>query len=304
MRKLKALMFAFSLMLVASVGVTQDYFFRSLDAFFAGETIGEYMTATDTDVALLVKYIGTANTMATITVGGAAVDTLTFMQDDTNGSTTASTEFECPVSGALGGVVDLTDASCDTLGEVVDIINASTGWRAVILDGFRTDIVDGTTGGFLADAADQDCQSVVGDKLLWDSSEPTSEVLTIALTNKRSMADYLGGPGATGDLFENPFQDWRTALLRSVSTVNSSAAGTWQIYSVLVDNDEGGGAETVSTLINRATQDNSEDDFNYYPYGVMGKKGEKLVLRWDDPGTIAAATLTWSAYGIEWEYAR
>lgn len=304
MRRLRVLAFSLSLMLVSSVGVSQDYFFASLNNFFQGESIGGYRNAVDTDVALLIRYIGSASDFAQVAVGGAAVDTLTFTQDDTDG-TTASTELECPVSGALGGVIDLTDAACDTLGEIVDIINASTGWRVIILDGLRSDVFDGTSGGFLADAADQDCQSIEGDSILVDTSEgATPEWATVAITDLRSMQDYvsnIGAAGVTRKLIPTPFMGKRAAILRVVSLLNQSAAGTVEIYSVLVKNAEAGGSETVTTLHVLATADNTEDDFNWYPYGIMGRKDEKLIIRFIDPGAYTAVTRI-AAYGIEWDH--
>ena len=294
-------LFLVSLLLIASVGTTQDYFFGALDRMLQGEAIGVNRTALDVDELILVRFIGDGtDTFAKVTVGGAAVDTLTFTQDATDG-TTASDEFECPESGALGGVIDLTDTSCDTLGEVVDAINESTSWRAVILDGLRTDVVNGTTGGFLADAADQDCQSMVGDKLLSDTSEATAEWVTMAVTESRSMEDYLGGSGPSSNLIPRPFEGKRAAILRAVSVLDQSAAGTFAVSSVDVDNAENGGSETVTTLFTLATADATEDDNNWYPYGLMGRKDEKLIIRYIDSGALTAVTRA-HVYGVEWDH--
>lgn len=99
--------------------------------------IPQAVAADDSDVAFLIKYIG-SETSATVAV--AADGNLTFLA---GGS--AVTEFECPTSAPLGGVLDISDTACDTMGEIVDIINGSTSWRAYLLDGFRDDAVGANT---------------------------------------------------------------------------------------------------------------------------------------------------------------
>lgn len=105
--------------------------------------VAQIVTAVNTEPALYVKYFGPGGNTSTTTLAVETDGNLTF---SVNGA--AYTGFECPVSGALGGVIDVSDTACDTAGEVVDIINAtaktfSTGYfRAVIGAGTRSDVID------------------------------------------------------------------------------------------------------------------------------------------------------------------
>ncbi len=127
--------------------------------------------AADIEPALVIKYFppkGQSAFTGTTTVATAATS-LAFV---VNGA--AYSGFEAPVSGALGGVIDMTDASANTLGEVVDVINStpttfSTGYfRAAIVAGLRSDVT--STLAFVADAADTDVTTPGGEVIYWDTS--------------------------------------------------------------------------------------------------------------------------------------
>jgi hypothetical protein len=119
--------------------------------------------AAATEPLFYIKYFGPGGT-ATTTVASTGT-TLTFV---VNGA--AYTGFECPVSGALGGIIDTSNAACDTAGEVVDIINAtatsfSTGYfRAVIGAGLRTSTSNAT---MVTDAADTEVTTPKGEVIFW-----------------------------------------------------------------------------------------------------------------------------------------
>ncbi|MHC4369641.1 MAG: hypothetical protein ACYSW8_18680 [Planctomycetota bacterium] len=298
MKKLLAYMVAlFAVVGLLNVAESQDGYGAYLDKYINGETASQYVTALDTDTALLIKYVGSSK-FAKVAVAGTGTSTITFTQDNTDG-TTADTTLECPVSAPLGGVIDQTNANCNTLGEIVDIINASTDWRAVILDGYRTDDVNGTNGDLVAQAATLNVMNPAGIAVLRDTSVGTAEYVTRALTNKRDMTHYVS---SNGTLISNPFADFRTVVMSSISNLDLSAAGTFKIDSVKVTH-KAAGSETVTTHVNRATQDAAQDNFSYLPFGLFGKKGEKVVLRHSDAGAIVAAT-TWSVWGLEYEFAR
>lgn len=118
---------------------------------FPAQPVSTVRSGQDADPVLYIKYFGPGGS-ATTTVAVEAGGELTFV---VNGA--AYTGFECPVSGALGGVIDVTHANCNTLGTVVDSVNATaasfaTGYfRAVIAGGLRS---DSSNNVFLADAAD------------------------------------------------------------------------------------------------------------------------------------------------------
>lgn len=138
---------------------------------FKAVPVGQIYTAADTTPQVYVKYFappGSTIPTATTTLAIEADGNYTFV---VNGAAYAG--FECPVSGALGGVIDVSDAACNTLGEVVDTINStaatfSTGYfRAVIANGLRSDSSDATG---LARAASTLVSTPEGQVVFWDSS--------------------------------------------------------------------------------------------------------------------------------------
>lgn len=299
---MKKTLVAYMVALFAVVGLlnvaqTQDGYGAYLDKYINGDTVSQYVNAVDTDTPLLIKYIGSSK-FAKVAVAGTGTSTITFTQDNTDG-TTADTTLECPVSGALGGVIDQTNAACNTLGEIADIINGSTDWRAVILDGYRTDDLNGTNGDFIAQAATLNVMNPAGLAVLRDTSVGTAEYVTRALTNKRDMRYYVGPDGT---LIRKPFADSRVVVMESISNLDLSAAGSFKVDSVDVTHSAKG-AETVTTKVNRATQDAAQDVFSWLPFGLFGKKGQKVVLRHTDAGAITAAT-TWTVWGLEYDYKR
>jgi len=127
-------------------------------------------------VAFIVRYVGaTPSVDDTVTT---ASNTITFKQ---NGA--ADTTLECPIVGGLGGIIDTSNAACDTLGEVVDTINGSADWEAVLLDGLRSDAT-GTTQ-LLAVAA-SDATGKAGLNVYFDT--------TVTITGTHSLYNvYLSG---------------------------------------------------------------------------------------------------------------
>ena len=80
-------------------------------------------------------------------------------------SEAADTSIKLPntTSGAAG-TIDVSDATADTLGEVVDGINQSANWKARIVAGLRTDI---STDTFLVAA---EASALTTLTVLWDTT--------------------------------------------------------------------------------------------------------------------------------------
>lgn len=201
-------------------------------------------TAADTAPALVIKYFapaGVATPTATTTVATAATS-LTFV---VNGAAYAG--FEAPVSGALGGVIDMTDASANTLGEVVDIINSTptnfaTGYfRAVIAAGLRSDVV--STLAFVADAADSDVNSPEGEVIYWDSSIlDDDEILVAQYQDARSL---FGGAGSRNVPKNGAFANTVTVLLNVYEKItNAGTVGNFIVYGVKENYGSGGGCNS------------------------------------------------------------
>lgn len=265
--------------------------------------------AADVIPALVIKYYapaGVATPTATTTVATAATS-LTFV---VNGAAYAG--FEAPVSGGLGGVIDMSDASANTLGEVVDIINStattfSTGYfRAVIAAGLRSDIV--STLAFNADAADNDVSSPAGEIIYWDSSildDDNSPVFA-----KYGDARDLLGPRNVP--VRGAFDNTNVVVQYARGNItNAGTVGDLTVYAVTErygsgggcnsSTDCGNGSEEVRVIavfpIATATEVTSSVAF---PQGMLAS-GEKVFYRIDSSG---ADTSVWSIQMSGFTYAK
>lgn len=285
MRKL--MLFLTALLLAAPLSA-QDGYSLLLNRWLAGETVASHQSAEDVNVALIVGYKGTdASALVEVEADGDIVFT-----SGVESSEAANDTLECPVSGALGGIIDVSDAACDTLGEVVDVINGSSSdWYAVILDGLRTDATNNT----LLDSGPSAASAPEGLNLAWDTD--VADHVTFALTEARDLTWYVGGTAADPQLLENPFRSRRSVVYEVNYNINFGTAGTLSVLSV--DPDFADGSETVTTVFSMTATDNSETLFDRKPFGITGKKDEKLVVRFSDSGTIAGVTLA-VGYGNEW----
>lgn len=253
----------------------------------------------DLDVALLIRYTGGSTGSASGTVAVAAGGDFTFLQG-ASGSEAADTTFECPVSGALGGLIDVSDAACDTLGEVADIINASSDWVAVIIDGLRSDSSNDSLATLSAVAA----TTPGGIKVLWDT-DTIAFNLTIALTDLRTLPPYMIN-GVRGTLLKvNPFSGRRRGVLfpepYAISTF-ASGTSTLIVYSVKTTYHPttGAGTEVVTELFRAAGGATTvAKSFAGIPdWGLFGKYGEKLLVRLDNSAVNASAVLSVNAMVI------
>jgi hypothetical protein len=236
----------------------------------------------DAGIAMLVRYVG-SNTSATVAV--AAGGDITFQVGGT-----AYAGFECPVSGALGGIIDVSDAACNTMGEVVDIINGnctgcSSDFRAVLIDSLRTDSSDDS---IVTIGATQVTRS---DGLELNIDTSTALVESRALVqNRNNIAGYLGGP-PNFRLLENPFGGQTTSLkwFEGYSTYGSGTS-LFTVESVKPSNKTAG-SEVVTRLWGPeamgATTVNKQ--FTYWQaLPLPGRPNEKLIVRVTNSAALAS----------------
>lgn len=261
-----------------------------LRVLLEGEVDGAAIATDDTDVAMLVKYVG--NEGSGLVAVDAATGDLTFT-DGAEGGEAATDTFECPVSGGLGGVIDVSNAACNTLGEVCDAINGqssgATGWRCVILDGLRSDSSNNSLLTISATAATAEA----GLGLAWDTDTVGFNV-SRCMNCSRDISTYLAGVGTNPKLVPNPFAGTRTFFLtgRATSTYGSGTS-TFQIISSLVNNNLNNteyGAETNTTIWSIAGgATTAEAIFNQFePYGLPCKKSEKCLARLSNSAAMAS----------------
>lgn len=185
--------------------------------------VGVSLTADDTAPAILIGYRGG-------TTGGwvsiAANGDLTFEETNTS---TVSTALECPVSGALGGIIDVSDTACDTMGEVVDIINDSGVFFAIPIGALRTDSSNDT----LLTVTDQSVASPEGYAAKWDTDVVfTSTIPLLPYDLRTNITKYLNVSGSTGaDLKVDPFAGYiPTFLYANFTSTYASGTSTYQIH--------------------------------------------------------------------------
>lgn len=283
-------------------GQNLDYL-EYLTRFLEGESVARVRAVDDTDPAMVVHWVqgvDSTTTAGVTTVHGFAKlaleadGNLTFTQDNSAG-TTASLELECPISAPLGGVIDVSDAACDTFGEVVDIINASTSWRAVLVGALRTDTYDANS--LLADPADFDIRDIEGDSFYWDTS--TCFKASWVVSDKKDFTDFYGSPGR---LLSNPWDGFRSVVRYLLENTDyDSGTSTVTFYSVKPDLREG--TETVTTLYSIAGGADGTDativDFTMFG-GIFGRKNEKLIIRIENSAEASPVTQTIiEGYGTE-----
>ena len=263
--------------------------------------------AADTEPVLVIKYYGDTPLPK---VAVESDSNLTFTVNSV-----AYAGFECPVSGALGGVIDVSDAACNTLGEVVDVINAtasnfSTGYfRAVIVAGLRSDTSD---SNFLADAADSDISSPTGEVVFWDSSNNDDNQIALvagAAAGASSNATAWFGSGISPERppnFDNPFRGRETVLLFAQENItNAGTVGNFVAYCVVEEYNPGTGtgSETVTTLYQEAggasTVLGKIDEF--INAGGLRCQDGKIVVRILASGADTSAVLL-QAYGYQYQY--
>ena len=172
---------------------------------------GRY-AADDQDVGILVKYIG-VQASGTVTVTVTTGD-ITFKHGVLSSEVVDTTIDSGNPSDP--GVIDVSETNSDTMGEVVDMINASPNWEAKLVDCLRAD--PSTVAMLLTMAATQ-AKVTGGLKLVKD----TSATLNISLAIDRSIFK--------GIEFDNAL--WINTIL-SIISKNTFASGTSliQIYSI------------------------------------------------------------------------
>jgi hypothetical protein len=136
---------------------------------FYSQYIGKAVTAVTTDVAFYVKYVGPTAQAATVAVAAADSD-VTLTVAAANDATVNIQAGGLGPCGASVGVLDTADTDCDTLGELVDHINASANWRAAIVTGLRAD----TTANTLFTVASTDAKAPTGVAVLWETPQRLS----------------------------------------------------------------------------------------------------------------------------------
>ena len=274
---MKTKFFALAFLLTALPAFAQ----APVSTFFTSDTAGS--------VAMIIKYIGTTNA-ATVEVDAGTGDIeleLNNVADNLN----VDTGSVC--AGGVANSLDVSDAQCDTFGEIMDLINASTHWRAVLVSALRTDSTNNTL------QTNAEVQATRSDGLALYLDSVVADWAGNALVPTGCLTDIRCYMTPAGKLLENPFggKYIKLRFLEGLSTFDTS--GTFKVYSVKVSN-KAAGAETVTTMLNTATGASTVNAvaLALSSMPLSGRPNEKMIVRIES--TAATSTFTVHALGEEY----
>jgi len=217
------------------------------------------IAADDAPVSLVIMYVGD-EASATITVS----TDLTFQHGAAGAEAVDGT---IDSGGDDAGVIDISDANANTLGEVADLINASPNWKAYLKDAIRAD----SSAGLLARSETTITPNVTETPLYSDTSTDLRLSLRIGSRTKVNGTEEHSAAEITNIVSTNTFGSG-TSLIQ-IYKVDELRKTEEKIY------ERAGGATTV------------EQDLAFVKDGVgsiaVGRTGEHLVVR-----MIGSAALT------------
>lgn len=258
-------------------------------AYTNGKAVAVARTADDTDPVLVIRYVGTANGTAEVSSAGDIT-----LKYGAIGAEAVDSTVKCP-SGGSSGVIDVSDTACNTVGEVINAINASANWVAVPIASLLSDDINcGGTGCLLLKSA---ASAAVNDGLPLYADTDVVLTSTIALLPSEylTIKPYLAGtPKASVALRTNPFP-FRTFLAASNAT-STYASGTslWSVIQVQPNYLKAGSTETATTLygnvaggattVNKAFVTLSDNN------RILTNDSTKLLIRLTNSAALASVT--------------
>jgi len=255
------------------------------------EPVSQAYTADDVDAAILIVYVGTG---ASGTVAVTTGDVL--LKHGVLASEVADTTItRC---GATDGTLDVDDAECNTLGELVDSINASANWRAVRQDSVQSDLVSGAA---LLTRSATAAKTRLGVPLFWDTSVSFDTTrLLVPPGYRNDISRYLTGIGVDTKVRSNPFGGRQTSL-QFYSGTSTFATGTSTIqfiedpaaFSVTLGAEADDDVVVFSTAGGATTVAKDVTSFQTLPFYFV--EGRRALVRINN--SAAASVVTQVATG-------
>lgn len=262
------------------------------------------VTADDTDIALLIKYVGTGT-------GGVgkvevAADDLVF----TSGAAGATADTEvnsAALCGASVGTIDTGDSDCNTIKEVIDTINKTNSWRAVPVDSLLAD-----NPAFLLTAGAAFATGEDGLAIYWDTSERFK--VTRCLNCPRTIGTYLASSSlASAGLVPNRFGGKQTMIhyIEGLSTFTTQTY--FEVYSAKTSLSTGATAASTETFVPGASSTGyifrvitgstgaSATGYNS-PFGLLCAPDARCLVMINGATALSAVKL--NSYGITFPVAR
>jgi hypothetical protein len=267
----------------------------AFERFLKGDGVLRGVSAVSTEPKILVRYTGTNANGGTVTV--AAGGDITFSQGAV-GSSAVDATVECDssiaASGSRSGIFDLSTphANCDTLGEVVDLINnQGTNWLAVIVHGRRSDATDNVFITLSETAAG----TLDGIGLLDDGTISLYTTQAFLPPGADKMPFYVAGSCASQrtcrTLKANPFEGKTTIVYSMTATNTSGGTLTHTLLCVAVKNSLSTGAEAVTSYAKASGATTVEDTWAPQPSGFACPAGQKAIARTVLTSTNTVASL-------------
>lgn len=270
-------------------------------AYTAGRSVAVARTADDTDPVLLIKYVGTLN--GTVEVSAAGDITL---KTGAVSSEAVDSTVKCP-SGGSSGVIDVSDTACNTVGEVVNAINASANWVAVPIAALLSDDINCGGSGCLLLTAATSAATNDGVTLLADTDVIKTSTIALLPPEYFTIAPYLAGrPAASVALRTNPFP-FRTFLAASNATSTyGSGTSTWSVIEVRPNYLKAGSTETATTLYGNVAGGATTVNKTFVALSdnnrILTNDSTKLLIRLTN--SAALGTVTNYAFGYTYTLGR
>ena len=250
------------------------------------------LTADDTGTAFLIRYIGPAvSGVATVASG-----TIT-LEAGAAGSEPVDTTIECPLAAPFAGVLDLTNAACDTVGELADVVNSTAGskWRIVPVGSLRSDI----TNARLLAVTDAKANSP-GASIFWDTSTAFNTTLVLG-AGSQSTVKYEDFFTVEGRAKPQPFFGQMVqALAVTATSTFGSGTSNLQVFSVKQawDPNRNTYSEVATLLYQEAGGATTvQKNFNFNSgSGLFGYKDEKVIVRLNN--SLAQSAILLAANGL------
>lgn len=293
----------FAMLVLIAPPVTPPVHAQSVSSLdLIAESAFGYTTNT-AGVAFILVARGTTYASHTRTV--AAGGDITLKVGDYS-SEVADATVKCP-SGGSAGVIDVSDAACNTVGEVVDVINASPNWLAIPIDALRGDSSNDT---FLV-SAESPVNATYGLPVWRDTAvalDLTLSLLPDARVTSNGYPDparWLVGTPGNKKLAADPFGGTRTKFIYgNENTTYGSGTSLISIISVrdTFDPNTGKWTQTSNTLLSNiaagATTVTGTLDFSHL--GVVSGKGERLLFRVTNSDALSSPS--GQVYGLMYPY--
>lgn len=241
--------------------------------------------ADDKSIALLIQYVGPSQSG---TVEVDANGDLLF-KSGAVGAEAADTTVGLPT---LNGTIDVSDAAALLMGQVVDNINASANWVAVMVDSIRGDDTTAkgaTTAAFLVISASQ-AKVKGGLKINWDTSTAWRDRVLLAPSDFRNKIEvYKTGYSEVDQAF--PFKGYG-ATIKEAYWVNTYGSGTSDLTIYAENAGETANPAVASQVVYKQASGATTVAVNKeFEGGLRFERGKRVVVAIDNSAAQSVVQL-------------